>query len=110
MQLIKKLKLLLPHKTSMFGPCVAVGDLNGDKFDDFIIGGAAGSPAGIFYYTNSGFEKQKLTVIEKDKSSEDIGILIFDADNDKDNDIYVVSGGNEFKHDSQLAILIRMAI
>jgi len=97
-----KNEILLPHKTSMFGPCVAVGDLNGDKFDDFIIGGAAGSPAGIFYYTNSGFEKQKLTVIEKDKSSEDIGILIFDADNDKDNDIYVVSGGNEFKHDSPL--------
>ncbi len=95
-------EILLPHKTSMFGPGVAVGDLNGNGLEDLFIGGATGYPAGIFFQTDKGFVKQEFEDIKNDQKFEDLGVIIFDADNDGDNDIYVVSGGNEFDKDSEL--------
>ena len=89
-------EILLPHKTSMFGPGISVGDLNGDQLDDFIVGGAMQNEAGIYFQTANGFKKQNIPAIAKDLYHEDLGSLIFDADGDGDQDIYMVSGGNEF--------------
>ncbi|UJH90357.1 VCBS repeat-containing protein [Antarcticibacterium sp. 1MA-6-2] len=96
-----KKEILLPHKTSMFGPGLAVGDLNGDNLDDIFIGGAANHSGGIYYQTANGFEKQEFDFLETDKKYEDLGALIFDANGDGKNDLYVVSGGNEFEKDSE---------
>ena len=91
-------EILLPHKTSTFGPYVSVGDLNGDGLEDFYISGAKGYAGGLFYQnTNGGFERKKFF---NDAEYEDMGSLIFDADNDGDNDLYIVSGGNEFEPNS----------
>ncbi len=89
-------EVLLPHRTSMFGPGISVGDLNGDQLDDFVIGGATKSEAGIYFQKSQGFEKQQIEVLTEDINYEDLGSLIFDVDGDGDNDIYMVSGGNEF--------------
>ncbi|GGZ75306.1 VCBS repeat-containing protein [Algibacter mikhailovii] len=89
-------QVLLPHKMSSFGPALAIGDLNNDGLDDYFIGGASTYVGRIFLQTENGFEEKAITVLEDDKLSEDLGALIFDADADGDNDLYVVSGGYEF--------------
>ncbi|WP_350287085.1 VCBS repeat-containing protein [uncultured Croceitalea sp.] len=94
-------EILLPHATSRFGPNIAVGDLNGDHIDDFVIGGSSLNLTTAYYQTQKGFEKAIIEAFSSDISSEDMGIHIFDADNDGDNDIYITSGGNEFTADSK---------
>ena len=95
-------EILLPHKTSMFGPGMAVGDLNGDGLEDLFIGAASQYRPGIYFQTQNGFEKKEFEDIYNDNKYEDLGALIFDADNDGDNDLYIVSGGNEFDKDSEM--------
>lgn len=94
-------EVLLPHRTSTFGPGAAVGDLNGDGLEDFFIGAASTYEAGLYFQTASGFVKQKSTAFQQDKKYEDLGALIYDANDDGHNDIYVVSGGNEFAPESE---------
>ncbi|GHA25684.1 hypothetical protein GCM10007103_03670 [Salinimicrobium marinum] len=96
-----KEEILLPHRTSTFGPGAAVGDLNGDGKEDFFIGAASTYEAGLYFQTETGFEKQSSPAFQQDKKYEDLGALIFDANEDGHNDIYVVSGGNEFEPDSE---------
>ncbi len=87
-------QFLLPHKHSQGGPGITVGDVNGDGLDDFILGGSAGKQAKIFLQqVNGSFKTDSLPT----KMAEDMGLLLFDADNDGDLDVYCVSGSSEFK-------------
>ena len=96
-----KYEILLPHKTSNFGPGVSVGDLNGDGLDDVYIGAASSYPAGLFYQNlNGSFTQIKSKLLIDDLRFEDMDSVIFDADGDGDNDLYIVSGGNEFPFNS----------
>lgn len=86
---------LLPHKISQEGPGLTVGDVNQDGLDDFFVGGALLKSGKVFIQKKNGtFEGRALTTT--DIESEDMGCLLFDADNDNDLDLYVVSGGNEY--------------
>lgn len=111
---------LLPHKLSQYTPALAAGDIDGNGFDDLIIGGNSDSQAQIFLQQASGqFIQQGLLpgLVKQQNAAKpatgnpfnagaelndpkkpkikDEGLLLFDADGDGNLDLYIASGGYE---------------
>ncbi len=90
-------KLLL-HKLSQFPPAIATADVDGDGLVDFFIGGSRQHKGRFFMQKANGtFQINDMLPGGEgaEKESEDIGMLLFDADGDGDNDLYIASGSNE---------------
>ncbi|MFT7605090.1 MAG: hypothetical protein ACI8VT_002683 [Saprospiraceae bacterium] len=91
------LEVLLPHKQSEFGPMIATADVNNDGLEDCFIGGAHLQAGRLFLQQPDGtFIPAKSQAWESDSISEDLESLFFDADQDGDMDLYIVSGGAVF--------------
>ncbi|MES2645892.1 MAG: VCBS repeat-containing protein [Bacteroidota bacterium] len=94
-------EVLLPYQLSKQGPALAKADVNGDGLEDVFIGGAIGQTAALFLQTNDNkFIQVSNGAWLADSVCEDVHAVFFDADNDGDTDLYVVSGGNEYGDDS----------
>lgn len=87
----------LPHKLSQYGPGIAVGDIDGNGFEDFYIGGSSSNPGVFFMQDEQGNFTQDANrfMQNEDPLVEDMGALFFDSDGDKDLDLYIVSGSYE---------------
>ncbi len=88
---------LMKQMLSTQGPALAIGDVNGDGLEDAYLGGAAGGPKKLFLQqTNGTFADRSPAAFKPDSVYEDVDATFFDADGDKDLDLYVVTGSNEF--------------
>ncbi|TGV04377.1 VCBS repeat-containing protein [Flavivirga rizhaonensis] len=96
-------QVLLPHKLSQTGPALAKADINEDGIEDVFIGGGHGQPGQLLFGQKAGtFKVMNSQIFTMDKQQEDTGACFFDADNDGDQDLYVVSGSYEFDRNPRL--------
>jgi len=97
-----KREKLLPYMISAEGPCISIGDVNGDKLDDIYVGNGSGFPSLLFTQSaNNTFTPSINPVFKNDAIYEDCGSILEDMDGDGDKDLVVVSGGYEFKVNDQ---------
>ena len=88
---------LLPHRFSHESPHIAISDVDGNGLEDLWIGGPVDIAGKLFLQqTNDKFLLKNMP----DTVFEDVGGLFFNANGDLNPDLYVVSGGNEFKPNS----------
>ncbi|HWB90750.1 MAG TPA: VCBS repeat-containing protein, partial [Puia sp.] len=85
----------LPKMLSREGPKAACGDVNGDGLTDIYIGGTSRNPGQLYLQTaTGGFVKSPQPAFGPFMDFEDEAVLLFDADNDGDLDLFVGPGGN----------------
>ncbi len=109
---------LIPHKFSEYSPAIAVADIDGNGLDDMVCGGTSAYPTTLFLQQSDGtFTQKKLfnpiaSTESVNNNTEffienigsifkDSGILLFDADGDGDEDMYISGGGYAYKADTE---------
>ena len=89
---------LLPYKHSQNGPVLSVADFNGDGLEDLLIGSSAGHNPTLFIQNIEGqFESRPLYTDERLLSFEEAKVVAFDLENDGDIDLFMASGGGDYK-------------
>jgi hypothetical protein len=87
---------LIQQKYSQEGPFISVGDMNGDKLEDFFIGGAFKQSGKIFLQQKNGTFQGK-NLVTGTKYEEDMQSVLFDANGDGYPDLLIAGGSSEFE-------------
>lgn len=92
---------MLPNNISASGPKLVYGDINNDGLEDLFIAAHKGSKGQLFLQTKAGsFVEAPSGSLPEASGYNDKDAVFFDVDKDGDRDLYIVSGGNEFKEDA----------
>ena len=85
---------LLPRRQGMFGPALAVADVDGDGVADVFVSGVNGK-AGVLYLgqADGSFKPAADQPWSSDKDRDEVGAIFFDATGAGHADLYVTSGG-----------------
>jgi hypothetical protein len=93
---------MIPNSISTSGPKIAIGDTNGDGLHDLFLAAAKGSGRRLFrQMANGTFAAAPEGALPVSQAFNDKDAIFFDADGDGDQDLYIVSGGNEYQEDAQ---------
>lgn len=86
---------LIPHTISREGPKISVSDMDKDGMSELYVTGASGQAGALL---SIGAEATSML----DPRLEETNSLLFDADGDGDDDLLVITGGNEYSDRSPL--------
>ena len=89
---------LIPQKLSREGPAMILEDLNNDGEMDLFIGGAHLESPQLYMGEGEGqFTRREVSHFRRDAKYEDVDAATLDFNGDGYKDIYVVSGGGQYK-------------
>ena len=87
---------LAPYAFSNEGPHIAITDVDSDGRTDFVVSGGKLQSTSLFLQSVDGdFIKSRLPSLETDQQYEDVQQCFLDADQDGDQDLITIFGGNE---------------
>ena len=96
-----KIQPLMMSMISHSGPRIAKADVNNDELEDIYICGAKNFSGELFIQQKDGsFIKSLQQQFVEDAAFDDCNAVFADFDNDKDADLYLVSGGFVFENES----------
>ncbi|MEX2232959.1 MAG: VCBS repeat-containing protein, partial [Cyclobacteriaceae bacterium] len=89
---------MIPNSISTSSPKIIRGDINNDGLEDLFMAACKGSQSRLYkLLANGTFVAAPKTSLPESKSLNDKDAIFLDADGDGDQDLYIVSGGNEFQ-------------
>lgn len=87
---------LIPYRASDRGPGVALGDFNGDKKTDLILGGSKFGSAQLYLQKDGKLIRSSEDVFASDKVKEITTMVAEDFDNDGLKEVFFGAGGADF--------------